>query len=251
MLRNTLSTYRNFLRWTDIIDRFGIDRELVPLAYHFYDRFIIEQVVDYTRNQAHCIALSALLVAIKATLSTEEAAIATEIARGECERSGLNPEDLAAVEREMLVVLDWRTNAPTMCEFDRWYTLLHPLTVEGDDFTANSLLDIARSLMERAVASPEIMTNFMASEIAFAAMQRAGELLGDDVVAEEKMDEFDVLMEELEISNTFCMPCFAWRTLKELLLPLQSFGLQLLSQESKWMMMGIIHRLSRCELNQS
>ena len=201
LLRNTLSTYRNFLRWTDIIDRFGIDRELVPLAYHFYDRFIIEQVVDYTRNQAHCIALSALLVAIKATLSTEEAAIATEIARGECERNELNPEDLAAVEREMLVVLDWRTNAPTMCEFARWYTLLHPLTVEGDDFNANSLLDIARSLMERAVASPEIMTNFMASEIAFAAMQRAGELLGDDVVTKEMMDEFDVLMEELEISN--------------------------------------------------
>jgi hypothetical protein len=216
LLRNTLSTYRNFLRWTDIIDRCGIDRELVSLAYHFFDRFINEQVDirEYTRNQVHCIALSVLLVAIKAKLSTEEAAIATEIARGECERSGLNPEDLAAVEREMLVVLDWRTNAPTMCEFARWYTLLHPLTVAGDDFNANSLLDIARSLMERAVASPEIMTNFMASEIAFAAMQRAGELLGDDVVTEEMLDEFDVLMEELEISDTnvlhalFCLENF-------------------------------------------
>ena len=64
----------------------------------------------------------------------EEAAIATEIASCECTRKGLNPEDLAAMEREMLVVLDWRTNAPTMYEFAQWYTLLHPLTVAGGDF---------------------------------------------------------------------------------------------------------------------
>ena len=40
------------------------------------------------------------------------------------------------MEREMLVVLDWHTNAPTMYEFAQWYTLLHPLTVAGDDFNA-------------------------------------------------------------------------------------------------------------------
>ena len=45
-------------------------------------------------------------------------------------------------------------------------------------------------------------------------MQRAGELLGDDVVTEEMLDEFDVLMEELEISDTnvlhalFCLENF-------------------------------------------
>ena len=56
--------------------------------------------------------------------------------------------------------------------------------------------------MERAVANPTIMTQFMASEIAFAAIQRAQELLGDDVVTEEMMNEFEVLMEELEVSDT-------------------------------------------------
>ena len=132
----------------------------------------------------------------------EEAAIATEIASFECRRRGLNPEDLAAMEREMLEVLDWRTNAPTIYEFAQWYTLLHPLTVAGDDFNAKKLLDIARSLMERAVASPTIMTKFMASETAFAAMQRAQDLLGDDVVTEIMTNEFEELMEELEVSDT-------------------------------------------------
>ena len=33
----------NFLRWTyEIINRFGLNRELVSLVYHFYDRFINE-----------------------------------------------------------------------------------------------------------------------------------------------------------------------------------------------------------------
>jgi hypothetical protein len=40
------------------------------------------------------------------------------------------------MEREMLVVLDWHTKAPTMYEFAQWYTPLHPLTVAGDDFNA-------------------------------------------------------------------------------------------------------------------
>jgi hypothetical protein len=40
------------------------------------------------------------------------------------------------MEREMLAVLDWHTNAPPMYEFAQWYTLLHPLTVAGYDFNA-------------------------------------------------------------------------------------------------------------------
>jgi hypothetical protein len=68
------------------------------------------------------------------------------------------------MEREMLVVLDWHTKAPTMYEFAQWYTPLHPLTVAGDDFNAKKILVIARSLMERAVASTEIMTQFTCRE---------------------------------------------------------------------------------------
>ena len=188
----------------EIIDRFGLDRELVSLAYQFYDRFIDNlqrQNQIFTSDQARCIALSVLLVAIKAKLPTEEVGIATEIAMSECIRNELDPMELVRIEMEMLQTLEWRVHPPIMHEFARLFSLLHPLTVSGDDFNAATLLTTTLSLFDWAVTNPGLMTSYKASEIAIAAMLVAGNQLDDQVITEEMREEFEDLMDEIGIND--------------------------------------------------
>jgi hypothetical protein len=195
----------------EIIDRFGLDldmrRELVSLAYQFYDRFIDnlhrqqQQQQNYTSDQARCIALSVLLVAIKAKLPTEQVGIATEIAMSECIRNALDPMELVRIETEVLQTLEWRVHPPLMHEFARLFSLLHPLAVSGDDFNTTALLNTTLSLFDRAVTIPDLMTSYKASEIAVAAMLVAGNYLDDQVVTEEMREEFEDLMYEIGFND--------------------------------------------------
>ena len=188
----------------EIIDRFGLDRELVSLAYQFYDRFIDNlqrQNQIFTSDQARCIALSVLLVAIKAKLPTEEVGIATEIAMSECIRNELDPMELVRIETEILQTLEWRVYPPIMHDFARLFSLLHPLTMSGDDFNAATLLTTTLSMFDWAVTIPGLMTTYKASEIAFAAMSVAGNQLDDQVITDEIREEFEDLMVEIGIND--------------------------------------------------
>lgn len=188
----------------EIIDRYGLDRELVSLAYQFYDRFIDNlqrQNQNYTSDQARCIALSVLLVAIKVKLPTEEVGIATEIAMSECIRNELDPMELVRIETEMLQTLEWRVHPPIMHEFARLFSLLHPLTVSGDDFNAATLLTTTLSLFDWAVTNPGLMTSYKASEIAVAAMLVAGDQLDDQVLTDDMREEFEDLMDEIGVDD--------------------------------------------------
>ena len=193
--------YHFLLRWNAIVVHFGLDQELVSLAYHYYDRFIDEQVDrrrrNFTIDQSRCIEISVLLLAIKVKLPREEVGIAGEIATAECTRYDLDPQELNRMEAELLTTLEWRVNAPTIHEFVKYFSLLHPLNELGDDFTSQAILDIARSQVGGALPFPEIMLTFKSSEIAFAALQRAGEQL----ISEEMIDALEVLMDELGIDD--------------------------------------------------
>ena len=106
----------------------------------------------------------------------------------------------------MLETLDWRVHPPTMHEFARLFSLLHPLTVLGDDFNAAALLDIALSFFDWAVTDPGLMASYKASQIAVAAMLVAGDQLDDQVLTEEMKEEFlEELVNEFGINDVNVM----------------------------------------------
>ncbi|KAL3808553.1 hypothetical protein ACHAXA_008342 [Cyclostephanos tholiformis] len=200
--------------WHDTVDRYGLDKELVYLSYNYFDRYM-NLYRGTTPVQCRLISIACLLVAIKAKLSNEEAVVVNDIvndmtAQEEIENIDLQalstaekdvPRALAWYETDIPRALEWYLNPPTMHQFAKSFFLLHPLTAAGDDFHAGYLLDATLFQVERALVQAEVMMNSSPSYIAFAAMIRAQEELDDSVLTPEMRDEFEELMNVLELCD--------------------------------------------------
>jgi hypothetical protein len=200
--RNTLTYISR--RWQDPVDRYGLDKELVFLSYHYFDRFI-NQLEGDAPIQVRLISIASLLIAIKAKLSNEEARVADVIVEDMTAQYQIDRQALSGTENVMFTALNWYLNPPTMHQFAKAFILLHPLTAAGDNFHAEYLLEATIFQVERALEHAEVMMNRSPSYIAFAAMMRAQEELDEGVLTSEMRDEVDSLMEVLELGNMFVL----------------------------------------------
>jgi hypothetical protein len=190
-------------RWQDPVDRHGLDKELVFLAYHYFDRYINLLSGDIMPDQVRLISIASLLIAIKTKLSHVEARVIDDIVEDMVVQHQIDRQALSSTEKAMLSVLNWHLNPPTMHQFARAFCLLHPLTLAGYNFHAEYLREATIFQVERALVQAEVMMNRSPSYIAYAAMMRAQDELDRNVFTSEMIDEVENLMNELELCERF------------------------------------------------
>jgi len=184
----TNTTRHDMCQWAYTnVDEFGYDREVVSIMLSYLDRMSsiaakqIEgplKVLDFKLT-----AISSFYLAIKlhgeveGAVHPQKPAIKTMVAL--CQ-GVFSVEDIEAKEREILSTLGWHVNPPTMLCFivallrflpDSWG--YEPI----DDRIATNVYEMARYLVELIVYRSDIIFQFKSSEIAYASILYALDIL--------------------------------------------------------------------------
>ena len=185
---------RKICEWSfEVVDHFGFDREVVSIALSYLDRVVAIKTeksgTAMHRREFQLVAVTCLYLAIK--LHGE-----TDVVDGprrklkinafvELSRGLFTVETLEAKEREILEMLEWKVNPPTTVRIVA--TLLHLLpewTVYDQPAhpnTAKAIYEISRYLTELAVCVSSFSFNYRASEIAYASILCAMEVLQNKI----------------------------------------------------------------------
>jgi len=217
-----------------VVDTYRIDREVVASAWNLFDRFISRQTKEGIRKErVGVILVTCLLLAIKMKVHKfPEGEMADNLANDLCTLVGrenvCTPQQISAMEKELLKTLDWKVNAPTMQDFVRLYVDLHPLGKLGarsDTFVAQYLHEITRYQVEQAIYKQELMMNYKPSIIAFAAMLRVEEQLDNNVLPTNVRETETLLLHrELKLEPAETEEClFALENYTEKITPYEEY----------------------------
>ena len=195
---------RKICEWSfEVVDHFEFDREVVSIALSYLDRVVSLKTkktgVPMHRRDFQLVAVTCLYLAIKLhgeTDSCEGPRRKLKIhAFVELSRGLFTVETLAAKEREILEMLEWKVNPPTTVRIVATMLRLIPDCdhYDGHDHiqTASAIYERARYLTELSVCVSTFSFNYASSEVAFASILCAMEALQNTVhIPQEVRTEF-------------------------------------------------------------
>lgn len=149
------------------IDTFGLDRQLVAIAFNMLDRYLSRELKDgddFEREDFQLYAMTCLYIAVKILEPTKKLSIPALI---DMSRGYYCAEDISETEMEILEVLEWRINGPTPLAFvEEVVTVVIPTDLSND------FMHSCQELTEMAVRD-EFFVSFKASSIAVAVVLTA------------------------------------------------------------------------------
>jgi hypothetical protein len=141
-------------------------------------------------------ARTSINIAMKINASGDDAENTTDARCITLDSPLFETRGITNTEEDMLAILDWRIDPPTMHHFAMSYIQLHPLR-RRDAHLSDYIYEMTAYQIEQAIFSRELMMNYKPSVIAYAAMLRAGEELSKRVFTDEMRDKFFSLEEIL------------------------------------------------------
>lgn len=145
---------------------------------YYFDSYISSQASCdgvHTKDKFQIIAVTSLFLAIKLHSMSEDRLIESRSrALARLLYDHVDPQDIIEMEMEILVLLDWRLNPPTIHQFAINFSQLHPLR-DCCSTTTSYLYEATRYQAELAIFSPELLETFKSSVIAYAALKNAEE----------------------------------------------------------------------------
>ena len=164
---------QQMLDWSYLVmDSFGIDREVVAVAFNLLDRYVAKEIksnIPITREDFQLFSMTCLFIGVKLLESFPRKLTADALV--DMSRGFYSSEDIALTEQEILKTLGFYLNPTSVVGFCRIYWNMFPLTVSSS-FKAS-----CQAMAEIALADTFFMTK-KASTIGLAAVLRAARMEG-------------------------------------------------------------------------
>ena len=144
------------------VDTFGLDRELVAVAFDMLDRYLSREIksdCDFTREDFQLVSMTCLYMVVKTLEPSKKLSIPALI---DMSRGYYCAQDITETEMEILQVLQWRINGPTPLAFIQELATVIPSC-------SNDLMHSCRELCEMAVMD-EFFVPYKSSSIAAAVL---------------------------------------------------------------------------------
>uniref|UniRef100_A0A7S2IIB1 Cyclin-like domain-containing protein n=1 Tax=Helicotheca tamesis TaxID=374047 RepID=A0A7S2IIB1_9STRA len=147
-----------------VVERFGIDRDAVAIAFSILDRYIAmdEEPDTITQEEFQLMSMTSLYMAAKVMSFSRNLPIDALV---DMSRGYIHAEEVMAMEVKMLTALDWRLSPPTAMAFVREFLFLLPLS----EIQRQDLIAVCLFLTERALMDSSLIT-CSPSSIAVAAI---------------------------------------------------------------------------------
>ena len=163
------------------------------MALNYFGRYIyhIQSGGErLTPDKLQRIAITSIFIALKIhSMGEEGLAEARARALSRLAHGHYEGDEVLDMEKDMLQVLDWRINPPTMHQFAIGYSQMHPLGRRSVNLT-DYLYEITRYQMELSIFFPQLMMNYQPSVLAFAAMLRAEEEVDPRILTAKMRENF-------------------------------------------------------------
>ena len=163
----------------EVADHFGFDREVVSIAFNYFDRGVDAKFtptgVKPSKKAYQLHAVVSLYLALKVHGETDPEAgqrLKMKIsAFHELSRGFFNVETIEQGERELLSLLKWQVNPPTCAQFV-YYLMKQLPTWSDDDCTdiSGEIFDNAKYLTELSVFRSKFTFEHKPSSISYAAV---------------------------------------------------------------------------------
>mmetsp|Transcript_26673 Transcript_26673/g.45402 ORF Transcript_26673/g.45402 Transcript_26673/m.45402 type:complete len:306 (+) Transcript_26673:137-1054(+) len=191
----------------EFIDHYNFDREVVGVAFSYFDRYISIQKSCkedvHTKDKYQLIAVTSLFVAIKLHSMSEDHLVQSRPhALARLLYGHVDPQEIYEMEMAILQQLDWRLNPPTLHMFALNFSQLHPL---GDccSTTTSYLYEATRYQVELAIFIPELLANFKTSVISYAALKNTEEKIASEnphILTADMKQSFETLLKDPSIA---------------------------------------------------
>jgi hypothetical protein len=151
------------------VDTFGLDRELVAIAFHMLDRYLSKEIksVDcndhFTREEFQLTSMTCLYLTVKILGPSKKLSVPALI---DMSRGYYCAEDITEMEMDILTVLDWRITPTTPLSFVQELASIIP-TINKKD-----VMDSCSKLTEKAVMD-EYFVGYKSSALAAAVILTA------------------------------------------------------------------------------
>ena len=169
-----------------VVDHFGLDREIVAVAMSYLDRYMSTRSVKADTRSFQMAAVTTLHLAIKLYAPTPaKLSMAHFVTLG---KGFFSIEEIAASEKTVLESLDWQVHPPTPQAFCHDFMRLVPGEVA--DQKRRDMTDLVWFFAELSVCG----TSFVAqkpSAIAMASMLNAFDILSDSIDPRHKVRFLD------------------------------------------------------------
>ena len=189
------------LRFYELVDHYGFDREVVGIALNYFDRYLSKRSSPengLAREMYQLIAMSSLFLAIKVHGIAEEEPSSRNRALSRLCYGHFAAETILATEQDILVTLNWFVNPPTFHQIALAFSQIHPLR-NASPSNNSYVYEAARFQCELAVFLPDLLQKYKSSEIVFAAMLNAMEKVDPAILTEQLKSQFFSLINIPEI----------------------------------------------------
>lgn len=163
------------LDWSYLVmDSFGIDREIVAVAFNLLDRYVAEEIkstIPITREDFQLFSMTSLYIGVKLLESFPRKLTADALV--EMSRGFYASDDIMQTEQEILKTLGFYLNPTTVIGFCRIYWQMFPTNVSYE-FKAT-----CQNMAEAALADTYFMTK-KPSTIGAAVIVHAARIEGYD-----------------------------------------------------------------------
>lgn len=181
-------------RFYELVDHYNFDREVVGIALNYFDRYIAKRANDLVREMYQLVAMSALFLAIKIHGMTEDGCAAQTRALSRLCYGHFQGKQVLAMEQDILVVLEWFVNPPSMHQVAMALSQIHPLRYASPS-NNSYVYEAARFQCELAVFLPDLLQAYKPSEIVFAAMLNAMEKVDPIILTCQMTAQFMSLLQ--------------------------------------------------------
>ena len=193
-------------RYYEFIDHYNFDREVVGIAISYFDRYISSQKCCegvHNKEKYQIIAVTSLFLAIKLHSMSEDCLVQNRtFALARLLYGHVDPEQIYKMEMDILQVLDWRLNPPTLHQFALNFSQLHPLG-ESCSNSSSYLYEATRYQVELAIFIPALLSKFASSVIVYAALKNTEEKIASEnphILTEDMKQAFEALMKDPSIA---------------------------------------------------
>lgn len=189
----TESWRRRLCEWIfEVVDHFGFEREVVPIALDYLDRSVSATTRTsskvLSKREFQLFAVTSLYIAIKLhgeTDTTEGPRLKMKItAFQELSRGFFSTETIEAMERYILTTLGWRVNPPTSIFFVSYLIRLLPSWSAQEygksyEETATRIFEVAKYLTELSCFDSSFTFRYKQSAVAYASIMCAIDSIQD------------------------------------------------------------------------
>lgn len=187
---------RKLSEWCyQVVDHFGYDREVAAICLNYLDRAVAVKSSDgeqVSKRDYQLYAVTCLYMAVKIHGECETpAGVRTRMQIShfvDLSRKVFSVKVIEQAEQEILTLLDWRVNPPTSMKFVLHFLRMCPRWTTTNNLSAQTKLlagihDISRYLAELAVCSIELCGSYNTSQIAYACILIALEVVQETILS--------------------------------------------------------------------